>query len=79
MLPKFKPGDALIVSTFPYLVSSPKIGDVISFKHRDKIMVKRIKKISPDKIFVEGDNTKDSLKVGWINKRVITGKVIGKI
>jgi len=79
MLPEFKPGSTLIISSIPYSVSSPKIGDVVLFKRRDKMMIKRVKKVLNKKFFVEGDNKKDSLEIGWITKSDITGKVIGKI
>ena len=79
MLPEFKPGDCVVISSLPYFFSKPELGDVVLFKYNDKMMIKRVKKVLNKKFFVEGDNRKDSLEIGWITKSDITGKVIGKI
>lgn len=79
MLPNLKPSDVVLISTLPYFIFSPKIGDVIVFKKEEKSIVKRIPKILGDKIYVEGDNKGDSLDTGWIYKRDIIGKVLFRI
>lgn len=76
----FKENDTVLVNRLSYFLSKPKIGDVIVLKH-GKYIIKRIKAIRGDKIFVVGDNTKettDSRNFGWINKKEIVGKVIFK-
>ncbi|MCL5010004.1 MAG: S26 family signal peptidase [Patescibacteria group bacterium] len=83
MEPQFKTGDRVLAGYIPYLISQPKIGDIIVFKDRntERVFVKRIKKIKENRYFVEGDNRKDSLdsgKFGWIEKKEIMGKVISK-
>ena len=48
---------------------------------REKYIIKRIAKINKDKVFVEGDNKKDSLdswKFGWVYRKEIVGKVVFK-
>lgn len=76
MMPTLKPGTRVVVSSIPYLFSKPKIGDIVLFKYRDKIMVKRIKKFENRKIIVAGDNSSDSLKTEPIERRDILGKVL---
>ncbi len=82
MEPTFLNGSFLLVSSIPYLLIKPKVGDIIAFKKDDKIFIKRIVKINGEKYFVKGDNKNDSLdsrKFGWIEKKEIVGKVIAKI
>ena len=76
MLPALKPNDRVVVSSIPYILFKPKKGDVVVFKFNSKTMVKRIEKIDHGKIFVEGDNKNDSLKLGHISEIEILGKVI---
>lgn len=79
MLPKFSPDDIIIVSTLPYLFTSPKVGDVILFKKNGKNFLKRIRNIQEKKIAVQGDNKKDSLVVSDIEKKDIIGKILIKL
>lgn len=72
----FYSGDTVLVSSLPFLFLSPKVGDIVVFKNKRKIFIKRIVKTNKDKYFVEGDNKKDSLQFGWISKEEIVGKVI---
>lgn len=76
MLPTFAPGDRVIVSSIPYSFSKPEIGDIVLFKYSDKLMVKRITKISNGKYYLLGDNRLDSLKVKPIERNQILGKII---
>ena len=47
MLPTFKPGQILLVSSIPYLFQKPKIGDVVVIKdpRSGKLLLKRIAKV----------------------------------
>lgn len=81
MEPFLKEGQVVLVSSCPFILSKPKVRDVVVFKHENKFYIKRIKKKRDDKYFLEGDNSKDSLdskKLGWIEKKDIIGKVILK-
>lgn len=75
-MPTLKPGDRVVASSIPYLFSEPKIGDIVLFKYRDKIMVKRIVKIEKGKYYLSGDNKADNLKIKPIDKNKILGKII---
>lgn len=76
MTPKIHEGQKVLVSSIPYLLFEPKIGDIVAFWHFDKVLIKRIKKVQTLKFLMEGDNVSDSLKIGWKTKRDIIGKVI---
>lgn len=81
MEPTLKHNQTVIVSSIPYFFSKPKIGDIVILQH-ERYIIKRISKIKQEKIFVEGDNAKestDSRNFGWIDKKEILGKVILKI
>lgn len=81
MEPSIIDGQTVLVSSFPYLFSKPKISDIVVLK-KEKYIIKRITKIRENKIFVVGDNKKDSTdsrKFGWVDKNKILGKVILKI
>lgn len=81
MTPAFNVGDIILVNRFSYFLNKPKIGDVVVLK-REKFIIKRIAEVEKNKIFVMGDNkkeSKDSRSFGWINKKEIVGKVIFKI
>lgn len=78
MEPFLKEGSVVLTSSiFPI-----KILDVIVVQYENKKMVKRIMEIKNGKVYVEGDNKKDSLdskKIGWIDRKEIVGKVLFKI
>lgn len=76
MEPGLKVGANVLVSNIPYLIFKPKIGDIVVFIRKDKSFIKRIVKINEENFFVGGDNRDDSLKIGWIGKNEILGKVI---
>lgn len=76
MEPALKEHSIVLVSSIPYSFSPPQNSDIVVFKRGKKIFIKRIKKREDDKYFVEGDNKKDSLFVGWIERRDIMGKVV---
>ena len=71
----------VLASSIPFILSKPKIDDVVVFKVDDEIYIKRIKEIKNQKVFLIGDNKTDSLdsrKIGWIDKKDIIGKVVYK-
>ena len=82
MLPTIKAREEVI--TISYILSKPKVGDIIVFKHivPPFIFCKRIKKIINEEVWVEGENKKvsfDSRKFGFVEKKNIIGKVIIKL
>lgn len=79
MLPTLSPGDIVLVTTLPYFFSNPKKNDIVVFKTQNKLFIKRITKVEKEKIYVEGDNKGDSLKINFITRKEIIGKVIIKI
>ena len=79
MQPTFREGSEVLVSSIPYFFNKPKAGEIVAFKDLGKIMVKRIKKVKGDFFLLEGDNVSDSLKIGWMKKRDIIGKVVFKL
>lgn len=79
MIPQFKPSDRVIASSIPYIFSAPKIGDVVIIKNINKLLIKRISKISDGSIFLKGDNNLDSLKIGSVKPKDIKGRVILKL
>ncbi len=64
-----------IVVCTKYFWGRPKAGDVIFFRHKDKLIVKRIRKLYEKRAVVCGDNEMDS-KNFVIDKKVIIGKVV---
>jgi signal peptidase I len=76
MMPTLKPQDKVIVSSIPFFFSEPKKGDIILFRLNGKPIIKRVKKTSASKIFLEADNESDSLKIEPIKKSEIAGKLI---
>jgi nickel-type superoxide dismutase maturation protease len=81
MLPTFKPGDLVLVNRLAYFFNKPRIGDLIVLK-TERYIIKRINKIKNNKIFVIGDNKKestDSRIFGWVNTEKIIGKTVFKI
>lgn len=78
MSPFLKSGDMVLVSKFGKI----KSGDVVVFKIKDAVYIKRIEKKKEDRYFLIGDNRKESIdsrKLGWMDEKDIIGKVIFKI
>ncbi len=76
MLPTLKPGHDILVLCWFYRL---RVGELIALKKDGKEMIKRIQDIRDHKLFVTGDNAKestDSRSFGWISKSEIIGKVI---
>lgn len=74
MEPAYLEGD--LVLTFNWI--KPKIRDVIIFKSSNKFLIKRVKKISGQKLSVEGDNKTSSSRVEPINQDLVVGRVVLK-
>lgn len=76
MLPTLKRGQDILVLCWFYKLEK---GDLVAVKKDAKDMIKRIKAIKEEEIFVLGDNEKvslDSREFGWVKKEEIIGKVI---
>ena len=73
MLHTYKPGISVVTFNWFY---NPQVGDVIVVKTANKLIIKRIQKVEKEKVFLKGDNTKDSKEFGWIKKMGIIGRVI---
>lgn len=75
MEPSLRDKTLVLVSSIPYLYSTPKIGDVIVAQINDTLIIKRIKNIKKNKYLLEGDNRFDSLKI----EPITIGKILGKL
>jgi hypothetical protein len=76
MLPNFQDGGVLIASGW---YSRLRKHDVVIIFHEGREKVKRIHKITGDKLFVVGDNSEsstDSRDFGWLPVEAVTAKVI---
>lgn len=78
-MPILNPNDRVLVSSIPYYISPPKVGDIVVFKYGGKFMIKKIVKIKSGRYLVTGENKNDSLKIPKIERKDIVGKVIRKI
>ena len=81
MEPFIKEGDFVFVSPMSYLLSYPKVKDVIVLQHPtegNRKILKRIVRAKEGRLFwVEGDNkekSEDSRSFGWISQKLILGK-----
>lgn len=83
MYPVIHHGDKILVKK----VFTPKKNDIIvcinpEENKREKYLIKRITMIKNARYFVLGDNTKESIdsrKFGWIDKKLLIGKMIFKL
>jgi len=76
MLPTLKPGQDVLVWCW---FNKYKVGDIVAFKKDGKEMIKRTQNTDDRRIFVIGDNERestDSRKFGSISVDKIIGKVI---
>lgn len=79
MEPTLRQGQSVLVSSIPFFIAKPKIGDIVVFRKDQKVFIKRISKVDGNKFFVCGDNEQDSFDsrvIGWVKKEDILGKVI---
>ena len=78
MVPAYAPGDRVVVK----YDASYEIGDVVLVDFKNRIDIKRVKSISGDQVFIEGDNTAvsvDSRQYGPVKKTRIIAKVIYRL
>lgn len=76
MAPAFKDGQVVIVRRTRKSVPA---GSVVMVRHAGVEKIKRITRVSLDKIYVEGDNgahSTDSRHFGWLRTQDIVGIVI---
>lgn len=79
MQPLIIDNEKVLTSSIPYFFSKPKENDIVAFNYKNKIFIKKIKDIKDGKYFLEGENKDDSLdskKIGWIERKNILGKII---
>src|SRR3990167_6931875 len=77
MSPHLKPGDIVIILKSKNIENN----NVVVVNQTGDYFVKRIKEIKGDKVFLEGDNKKESIdsrKFGWVDKEDIIGKIVYK-
>lgn len=84
MVPSLLPGDEIIISSIPYMFSSPKPEDIVLLlePHSEKRVVKRIEKVKNDTYFVRGENpsdSQDSRTYGAVSKTRVIGKMLFKL
>ena len=79
MSPTLHDGQIIFVNRLSYIFKNPKIGEIVAAKINGKTFIKRITKIDGEKLFLSGDNEKDSFdsrRFGLISKKEIIGKII---
>jgi phage repressor protein C with HTH and peptisase S24 domain len=78
MVPTYAPGERVIVK----YGASYEVGDVVLVDFKDRIDIKRVKQISGDQVFIEGDNTAvsvDSRQYGAVKNNRVIAKVIYRL
>jgi nickel-type superoxide dismutase maturation protease len=79
MLPTLKPNSSVITFNWYYHFADPKKDDLVVLMHNSRVIIKRIKEIKKNKIWLEGDNLEestDSRTFGWVDKSKLLAKVI---
>lgn len=79
MEPTIKDGQVVLISEIPYVISNPQLRDIVAFKNKGKIFIKRISEIKSDTYYLTGDNKNDSLdsrSFGFVKRGQILGKVL---
>lgn len=76
MQPALNPGQEILVTGLPYLLSNPKKGEMVAFKDGKKMIVKRVAEVKNQRYLVKGDNGNDSKEYHWMERKRILGKVI---
>jgi nickel-type superoxide dismutase maturation protease len=84
LLPDYKEGDYVVVTTISFFFDSLKQGDVVVFRHPVYgTMVKRVERVchAEQEIFVVGSHPQslDSRQFGPIPKSWVTGKMLWHI
>jgi signal peptidase I len=81
MEPLFKEGDRIVINTFAYLFSKPKLDDVVAFQtesQRGTILLKKIDRYLGDgEYFVVGVNRNDSRDSRYFGA-IKEGQILGK-
>lgn len=78
MEPTLKTGQIVWVSNWYYLINKVRVGDIVLFRKNHQELIKRVKKISRDRVFLVGDNKSDSLDSRAFGK-VSSDKILGKV
>ena len=76
--PDYQDGDFVVLATSPHLYHI-KPGDVIVFEHGEYgTLIKRVTHVLPEEVYVTGthEHSLDSRKLGAIERKTITGKVL---
>jgi nickel-type superoxide dismutase maturation protease len=76
MSPLYPPGKIV----FAVRKTAPRVGDVVIIRHHKLELIKRISRITSERVFLLGDNTDqstDSRHYGWLPIASIMGVVIG--
>jgi type IV secretory pathway protease TraF len=76
MVPTLYPGQYVIATN---LFNKPVINDVVVIRHNQVDKIKRIKNIQNQKLFLIGDNSRqsvDSRSFGWLSINSVVGRVI---
>lgn len=74
MVPAFKPGDHVLTFNWGFV----DVGDVVVFSQRPRFLIKRLSKVSNDRVEARGDNLTRSPRVWRMRKSRVVGKVILK-
>lgn len=78
MIPTLAPGERLLVRLNGPIV----LGDIVVFEHANQFDVKRVRRIEPNGVFVQGDNDQvstDSRTYGLIPHHDVLGTVTYRI
>ena len=78
MIPTYAPGDRVLVR----YGAAFSVGDVVLVQIEGRIDIKRVKAISDEGVFVEGDNhyvSTDSRTYGAVPTQAVIGRVIWRI
>lgn len=78
MVPAYAPGERVIVK----YGATYEIGDVVLVDFKDRIDIKRVKSITGEQVFIEGDNTAvsvDSRQYGPVKNTRVIAKVIYRL
>ncbi len=79
MFPTLKPGQSVVTFNWSYFFSKPRVGELVVLMHDKSPIIKRIKQLKADKIFVIGDNptkSTDSRNFGKIDVSDLIGRVV---
>jgi nickel-type superoxide dismutase maturation protease len=79
MLPLLSEGKSVVSFNWYYLLSKPKIGDIVVAQVGKRLVVKKISAIRAKEVFLIGeyrDKSTDSRNFGWVKHTQLIGKVI---